>query len=474
MKNEKVIVWDVTSQCNLACKHCFNWDRYNEKKTLYGFKEEMNTQECISALQKIKSGGINHIHLLGGEPLLKRDIIKIISIAKSMGMMVTINTNGTLLNKQISQKLLKLNVENITISIDGATEEMNDEIRGKGVFKRLIYNISQLVNLKKIYSSKTIIGLAFTMNRKNLQDMCKFVELARFLEVDSIIFADFYLSGRAMKNPEEWIYSRENCIDVLEKLCEKIKKENLYKNFLIQMDLPYSLVEYLKWRYNINFYFHPKNMMCNAGEKIWYMQADGRILPCGMTNNPYYSLDLIQKGEFIIEDINIRYITSLKEVESSELFISFLKFKEKVKKQDRESCKICKYRGRCYPCPILHFNKNDVPDCTIVFKRKNEYLEKILKSKVYIRNEFLKLINNSMKHKDIKLEIIFKNNEKNVIELKGDWFPIVKEISAQKEARIVDIINSIGFKFGIKPKDMQEEVVKFLKDLEDIGIAYIF
>lgn len=378
----KTIIWDITSKCNLRCIHCFNSDRYSSPQFNAG--NELTTEECLNAITIIAKAGVPHIHLLGGEPLLKKDLFRILSHAKSQGMCVTINTNGVSLSECCSKKLIELSIDQIVVSLDGATASVNDGLRGKGTFSKIINNIKTLQELRRCHKNKMKIGIAFTIVRQNLSDIARILHLAKSLNLDIIDIMDIYISGRAYESKDNLAYTFEEKCKALENLSLEMRETN-YQNLVVQLDVPYSLVEYLNWRYHLSLHFHPRNMWCQAGERIWYMQADGRILPCGMTNNPLYIKDILHKEEYKLEDINIKTITSLEDAENSDFFNSFRAFKLRIKRKPRITCKNCKVNNICLPCPILHYSLDDAPDCSLVFKKKEKFIKETLKKQITLR-----------------------------------------------------------------------------------------
>jgi radical SAM protein with 4Fe4S-binding SPASM domain len=367
------------------CKHCFNSDRYISP--LYGAGRELNTAECFSAIDKIANSKVPHIHLLGGEPLLKKDLFQIIAHAKSRNICVTINTNGIVLSESYSKKLIELGVDQIVVSLDGSKPSVNDGIRGKGTFSKIVANITKLKELlEKSNKSNMKIGVAFTLVKDNLNDVADMLKLAKRLKIDIIDFMDIYISGRAHELENELRFSPEERCRAFEQLALEMRKEN-YHQLVVQLDAPFSLVDYLNWRYSLALHFHPRNMWCQAGERIWYMQADGRLLPCGMTNNLLYCKAILQKKEYKLETINIKEVSSLEEVDNSDFFKSFRNFKLRVKhRKDRLTCRDCKVNEICLPCPIIHYSLDDIPDCAHILAHKSDFIQDILRKRVHLRS----------------------------------------------------------------------------------------
>lgn len=141
-KDETFIHIDVTNRCNLSCIQCLQ----NAGKPR---ENELNTEEWLNVIDEFCKFHKGRITVSGGEPLLHPGIFEILERAKYHGMEVTLFTNGTLISdEEIARKLEKC-VDRIQISLDGATSEDNDKIRGNGSFEKII-KAFQLLGKTKI------------------------------------------------------------------------------------------------------------------------------------------------------------------------------------------------------------------------------------------------------------------------------------------------------------------------------------
>jgi AdoMet-dependent heme synthase len=138
----KIIQWDTTSNCNLNCKHCraSNLDRV---------AEDLTFDESILMLDEINKLAPNaSLAMAGGEPLMRKDIHQILSyIRKNLSLSVELLTNATLIDENNIPWLAEL-VDGFNISMEGATAEVHDAIRGKGAFDRTIKAVDLLVKEK--------------------------------------------------------------------------------------------------------------------------------------------------------------------------------------------------------------------------------------------------------------------------------------------------------------------------------------
>lgn len=124
---------NITNRCNLKCKHCFVFREGNPNTPTE--KNEMPAEVMIKEIKKFKQKyRIFRMLWMGGEPLLRKDVLK---SGVKLFFQNVVATNGTLPLINLGPKV------KWTISLDGP-EEINDEIRGKGCFKRVIKNLNNL------------------------------------------------------------------------------------------------------------------------------------------------------------------------------------------------------------------------------------------------------------------------------------------------------------------------------------------
>jgi len=122
------LTWNVTNRCNLKCRHCYATSGETE------YENELTAREVLSVIDDAVKLGLRYVLLTGGEPLLRSDLFEIGASIKKRGLKVFLSTNGTLLNKENTHKLLPI-VDHINVSLDAATPEVHDSIRGvKGSF----------------------------------------------------------------------------------------------------------------------------------------------------------------------------------------------------------------------------------------------------------------------------------------------------------------------------------------------------
>src|SRR5512136_588465 len=119
----EIIGWEITNQCNLACKHCFT----AAGKRAHG---EMTTAECRTVIDAMANIGVVTIGWTGGEPLLRDDLEELIAYAAHKKIRSTVTTNAVLLDRNRAARLREAGNRAVQISIDGSTPERNRRMRG--------------------------------------------------------------------------------------------------------------------------------------------------------------------------------------------------------------------------------------------------------------------------------------------------------------------------------------------------------
>lgn len=130
----------LTERCNLRCFYCMP----PEGIMLRPPSDFMNTEEVIAIAKIFVSLGVKKIRLTGGEPLVRRDVRKIMKGLSELGVELTLTTNGVLIDEYIPD-LQDCGIRNINVSLDSLNKEKNALISRRNHFKRVISNIDLLL-----------------------------------------------------------------------------------------------------------------------------------------------------------------------------------------------------------------------------------------------------------------------------------------------------------------------------------------
>lgn len=120
----RLVFWELTQGCNLACKHC-RAEAQPERAP-----DELSTAECFAVIDSINESYNPMLILTGGEPLYRPDLFEIAQYATQKGIRTSLASNGTLITEEIAQRLKSVGIVRVAISMDGATPEVHDAFRG--------------------------------------------------------------------------------------------------------------------------------------------------------------------------------------------------------------------------------------------------------------------------------------------------------------------------------------------------------
>lgn len=164
--NLRLVAWETTRTCNLACIHC------RAAALDKPYENELTTEESFRLLDNIATFASPIIILTGGEPLLRPDIFEIAAYGNEKGFRMTMAVNGTLMSADTARKMKDSGIQRISISIDGATAASHDAFRQvKGAFDGALGGVR--------YARE--VGLDFQINttitQQNLEEIPAIQEL---------------------------------------------------------------------------------------------------------------------------------------------------------------------------------------------------------------------------------------------------------------------------------------------------------
>ncbi len=210
-KNAVNVFFHILTRCNLKCRHCYINPEQHGKDTL----EIASIRSWLDAFLPNKRP-VNVI-FLGGEPTLHPDLAEAIRHARYRGCAsVTVDTNGYLFNDFLS-KVTPDEVDFISFSLDGATAETNDPIRGKGSFTACTRGIRQAV------AHGFAVSLIFTVSQANLSDLDRMVPLLLTLGVQRFFIQVIGIRGQSHQDVLEMgQVSQAEWQTIVPKVAEKV------------------------------------------------------------------------------------------------------------------------------------------------------------------------------------------------------------------------------------------------------------
>jgi len=192
-----VVVWNITRRCNLRCVHCYAHAR-EEAGT-----DELTTEQGRILLDDLAAFGVPVVLFSGGEPLARRDLPELAAYAVGKGMRAVISTNGTLISAAVARTLKDIGLSYVGISLDGM-QEVNDRFRAvPGAFR------AALDGIRNCQAAGIKVGLRFTINRFNVQEIPGIFDLIEEMDIPRVCFYHLVYAGRGSELVKEDLNAEE-------------------------------------------------------------------------------------------------------------------------------------------------------------------------------------------------------------------------------------------------------------------------
>jgi len=255
---------DLTNKCNLNCIFCYR--RHFEIKNM----KALITPDDIELLSPVLNTA-KYISLFrNSEPLISPHIIPILDKISAFNSIVSLSTNGQLLNNDVSWALVRNNITFITISCCAFDDDHYRKLHGGGSYKTLLENINLLNLIKKEYNKEIPrLRLSFMLRMDTidyLDDALEFVKKYNFSEGIQVLL--FYRAQEDDKHLEP-IFNWDYCKPILDDFKEKARKKN------IMLDLSYEVPD--NWR---PLDTEGAVSLCYEPFETFTVTPNGDVVPC--------------------------------------------------------------------------------------------------------------------------------------------------------------------------------------------------
>ena len=265
--------FELTARCNFNCPMCYVHLSEEEVRRQGG---ELTAQQWLQIAKEARDRGMVFALLTGGEPLVRRDFFEIYDGMKKMGILISINSNGSMLRGEILERFLADPPSRFNISLYGGSNETYQNMCGRSVYEQVKENIRALRKAGVDVS----LNLSITpYNRGDLQQIYRdAVELDVNVKASSYMYPSIRVNGEQYgcgnRLSAEEAAAASVAWDVIRFSAEEFRQraENMTK---LIADAPEGCPME-----------EGEGVRCRAGSTSFWMTWDGRMLPCGMMTEP--------------------------------------------------------------------------------------------------------------------------------------------------------------------------------------------
>jgi len=251
----------ITGKCNLRCKHCCAKETWGEK--------DLTTEEMFDLIDQLGRAKVFSIAIFGGEPLMREDLFILIERLRKYPIGLSMNTNGTLITKDIAKTLIKkYRIKGYVVSLDG-TKEIHEKMRGRGTFNPAVRGMENLIK------EGGSVLLSTTVTKLNINNLEEIVKIGKELGVRQVRFNHVFYTGNALCYMREVFVPPKEEKDACYRVYELSKK---YGNFITGSYLQqYEKFKQLGKR-------KPEKVIkvppCGAATRKCAIRPDGYVTPC--------------------------------------------------------------------------------------------------------------------------------------------------------------------------------------------------
>jgi mycofactocin biosynthetic radical S-adenosylmethionine protein MftC len=160
------LTWELTYACNLACAHCLSSSGRRDPR-------ELTTAQCEQVIDELQRMQVFYVNVGGGEPTIRPDFWHLLAYAVDHQVGVKFSTNGVRVTPERARFLASTDYVDVQVSLDGATPEVNDAVRGEGSFRTAITALENLAE-----AGFTDAKISVVVTRSNVTQLDEFQALA--------------------------------------------------------------------------------------------------------------------------------------------------------------------------------------------------------------------------------------------------------------------------------------------------------
>ncbi len=245
---------ELTYRCPLGCPYCSN------PTTLRHDAAELTTDEWHRVIREASELGVLHVHFSGGEPLLHRGLVDLISAARAAGLYSNLLTSGIPFSRSTAESLRAAGLDHVQLSLQGDEAGLADKIAGRRSHGE------KLAAARLIRELGWPLTINVVLHRTNVARIPQLVALAEELDADRLELANVQFYGWANRNRDVLLPSVAELREAAD--CVAEARTRLAGRLRIDYVLPDALAD------------RPKPCMEGWGRRYLTVNPQGDVLPC--------------------------------------------------------------------------------------------------------------------------------------------------------------------------------------------------
>jgi len=252
------LIAELTHRCPLHCVYCSN------PLELQRAVDEITTDDWMRVFREAAQLGCLHVHLTGGEPLARNDLVPLVNTARNANLYTNLITSGIGLSETRLKSLVEAGLEHIQLSFQDSREDPANDIAGARSHQAKLDLARQIRKFKVAFTVNVVV------HRQNLDHLAEIINLAEQLGPDRLEVANVQYYGWALANRDILLPTRQQIAE------SQTVVANARQRLQGLMRIDYVAPDY--------YARYPKACMGGWGRRLILIDPAGRALPCHAAN----------------------------------------------------------------------------------------------------------------------------------------------------------------------------------------------
>jgi radical SAM protein with 4Fe4S-binding SPASM domain len=314
----RIVLWYATERCDVGCKHCC----YPPRNT-----KELSSDEAKTLMSKLSKAGARYFVFVGGEPLLRDDIVELCEFCNKVGLKPYVVTKGGKLvghaerSDELAKELRHVGAK-VTVAVDGITHSTIDAIcEAPEVYERVMEALNRCLN------HGILQGFVTAALKPNMKEIPLVLDLASNLGVERVVVFGIRPTGRAKSTFNVFAPTPKEFEGFMKEVAQGIRSRRWRQSVFIYDPLFTRFVEDVPW--------YERTRVCKIGH-YFNIDSSGNVMACLFTP--------LRFGNALDEPLSEIYLKMVRETNK-------LRDPESLKGK----CGICRYKYVCGGCRVRAF-----------------------------------------------------------------------------------------------------------------------